>query len=136
MFLSLSLSLYLSLSLSFALSRSFSLALSLSHAFSPFRSRSLSLPPSLFFSLSLSAPLRRLTGVACVRQASGMIKPSLRGGGGILEGVQRYFAHKKTPVLLGPLQDPRHRPTVGSSGGAFSFTCPSLTRKTGSCWGV
>ena len=29
-------------------------------------------------------------------------------------GVQAYLAHKKTPTLLGPPWDPRHRPTVGS----------------------
>ena len=28
--------------------------------------------------------------------------------------VQGYFAHKKTPTLLGSSQDPRRRPTVGS----------------------
>ena len=35
--------------------------------------------------------------------------------------VQGYLAHKKTPPSLGPPQDPRHRPTVGSYGGAFSY---------------
>jgi len=36
-------------------------------------------------------------------------------------GVQGYLAHKKTPTPLGPPQDPRHRPTVGSQGGALSY---------------
>ena len=30
------------------------------------------------------------------------------------EVLQGYFAHKKTPNPLGPPQDPRHMPTVGS----------------------
>ena len=33
---------------------------------------------------------------------------------------QGYLAHEKTPTSLGPSQDPRHRPTVGSWGGEFS----------------
>ena len=37
-----------------------------------------------------------------------------------LTGLQGYLAHKKTPTPLGPPQDPCHRPTVGSHGGAFS----------------
>jgi len=28
--------------------------------------------------------------------------------------MQGYLAHKKTPIPLGPSQDPRHKPTVGS----------------------
>ena len=39
----------------------------------------------------------------------------------MLEGVQGYLAHTKTPTPLGPPKDPRHRPTVGSSGGAVSY---------------
>ena len=34
--------------------------------------------------------------------------------------AQGYLAQKKTPTPLGLSQDPRHRPTVGSWGGAFS----------------
>ena len=34
--------------------------------------------------------------------------------------VQRYLAHKKLPPFLGPRYGPRHRPTVGSWGGAVS----------------
>ena len=34
---------------------------------------------------------------------------------------QGYLAHKKTPTPLGPPYDPRHRPTVGSHGGAVSY---------------
>ena len=34
---------------------------------------------------------------------------------------QGYFAYKKTPTPLGPPQDPRHTPSVGSSAGAFSY---------------
>ena len=34
--------------------------------------------------------------------------------------LQGYLAHKKMPTPLGPPTDPRHRPTVGSYGGAFS----------------
>ena len=30
------------------------------------------------------------------------------------EAVHGYFAHEKQPPPLGPPQDPRHRPTVGS----------------------
>ena len=33
--------------------------------------------------------------------------------------VQGNLARKKTPTPLGPPQDPRHRPTEGSWGGAF-----------------
>jgi hypothetical protein len=36
-------------------------------------------------------------------------------------GLQGYLVHKKTPTSLGPPLDPRHRPTVGSQGGAFSY---------------
>ena len=43
------------------------------------------------------------------------ISPSLRGC------LQGYLAHKKMPTLLGPPLDPRHRSTVGSQGGAFSY---------------
>ena len=32
----------------------------------------------------------------------------------ISDQIQGYLAHKKTPTPLGPPQDPRHRPTVGS----------------------
>ena len=35
-------------------------------------------------------------------------------GGLGFTGIQGYLAHKKTPTPLGPPQDPRHRPTVGS----------------------
>jgi len=35
--------------------------------------------------------------------------------------VKGYLAHETTPTPLGPPQDPRHRPTVGSSGGASSY---------------
>jgi len=38
-------------------------------------------------------------------------RPNLLGG---------YRGYAKTPDPLGPPQDPRHRPTVGSLGGAFS----------------
>ena len=44
-------------------------------------------------------------------------------------GLQGYLANKKTPTSLGPPYDPRHRPTVGSKGGAFS--CTWLTRLEG-----
>ena len=37
-----------------------------------------------------------------------------------LRVVQGYLAQKKTPTPLSSPYDPRHRPTVGSSGGAFS----------------
>ena len=40
----------------------------------------------------------------------------MRGG-----GVQGYLAHKKMPTLPEPPSDPRHRPTVGSLGRAFSY---------------
>ena len=36
------------------------------------------------------------------------------------EPWQGYLAHKKTPTPLGPPYDPRHMPTVGPQGGAFS----------------
>ena len=42
-----------------------------------------------------------------------------RGGGRYVE-LQGNLAHEKTPTPLRPPQDPRHRPTVGSLGGAFS----------------
>jgi len=42
-----------------------------------------------------------------------------RRGAGCIQG---YLAHKKTPTPLGPPQDPRHRPTVGSYGVAVSYT--------------
>ena len=35
--------------------------------------------------------------------------------------LQGYLAHKKTPTPPGPPKDPRHRPTVGSEGGAFPY---------------
>jgi len=35
--------------------------------------------------------------------------------------VQGYLAHKKTPPPLGPPKGPRHSPTVGSYGEAFSY---------------
>ena len=35
--------------------------------------------------------------------------------------LQRYLAHKKTPTPLGPPEDQRHSPTVGSWGGAFFY---------------
>ena len=35
--------------------------------------------------------------------------------------VQGYLAHKKTPSPLGPSYYPKHRPTVGSLGDAFSI---------------
>ena len=38
----------------------------------------------------------------------------------VLGRVQGYLAHKKKPTLLGPFEDPRHRPTVGFDGGASS----------------
>ena len=47
-------------------------------------------------------------------------KASVVGGNRSLKNVQGYLAHKKTPTPLGPPQDPRHRPTVGSYGGVFS----------------
>ena len=34
--------------------------------------------------------------------------------------LQGYLAHKKSPPAPGPPQDPRHRPTIGSKGGAIS----------------
>ena len=37
-------------------------------------------------------------------------------------GLQGYLAHKKTTIPLGPHKDPKHRPTVGSYGGAFSVS--------------
>ena len=37
-----------------------------------------------------------------------------------LKEVQGYLAHVKTLTPLGPPSDPRHRPTVGSKGDAFS----------------
>ena len=39
----------------------------------------------------------------------------------LLCGLQGYLANKKTPTPLGPPLDPRHRPTVGSLGGAVSY---------------
>ena len=45
----------------------------------------------------------------------------LCSGGGQSVSLQGYLARKKTPTLLGPPQHPRHRPTVGFWGGAFSF---------------
>ena len=35
--------------------------------------------------------------------------------------LQGYLAHKKQPPPLGPPQEPRHGPTVGSYGGAGSY---------------
>ena len=49
----------------------------------------------------------------------------LFGGLGVT-GIQGYLAHKKTPTPLGPPQDPRHRPTLGSYGGAFSCAVGAL----------
>ena len=50
-----------------------------------------------------------------------MQKLAGRGGGelSLAQGLQGYLAHKKTPHPLGPPQDPRHRLTVGSCGGAL-----------------
>ena len=38
-----------------------------------------------------------------------------------LPGVQGHLAHKKQPTPLGLPPGPRHRPTVGSYGGAVSY---------------
>ena len=35
--------------------------------------------------------------------------------------LQGYLAHEKTPPPPGTPKDPRHRPTVGSEGVAFSY---------------
>ena len=35
--------------------------------------------------------------------------------------LQGYLTHKKMPNPLGPPYDPRHRPTVGPKGDAFSY---------------
>jgi len=35
--------------------------------------------------------------------------------------LQGYLAHRKTPTPLGPPLDPRHMPTIGSLGCAFSY---------------
>ena len=35
--------------------------------------------------------------------------------------LQGYLVHEQTPTPLGPSQDPGHRPTAGSKGGAFSY---------------
>ena len=43
------------------------------------------------------------------------------GLGSSLLGVQGYFAHKKTSTPLGPPEDPRHRPAVGSEREAFTY---------------
>ena len=40
---------------------------------------------------------------------------------GTREAVYGNLVHKKPSNPLGPPQDPRHRPTVGSQGGAFSY---------------
>ena len=53
--------------------------------------------------------------------------------------LQGHLAHKKMPPTLGPPQDPRHRPTVGSQGEAVShsevplymFRCCSSTPFSG-----
>jgi len=37
------------------------------------------------------------------------------------DSVQGYLAHKKTPTRLGPPQEPRHGPTVGSYAVAVSY---------------
>ena len=44
----------------------------------------------------------------------GVPRCRVHGVGLRVEGVQGYLAHNKTPTPLGPPQDPRHRPTVGS----------------------
>ena len=38
-----------------------------------------------------------------------------------LKELQGYLAHKKTPNPPRPPQDPKHRPTAESLGGAFSY---------------
>ena len=58
------------------------------------------------------------------RQERSKIKVVRWSGCDELESYQElkgYLAHKKTPTLLGPRQDPRHRLTVGSRGGVFSY---------------
>ena len=45
--------------------------------------------------------------------------------------LQGYLAYKKTPTPLGPPQDPRHRPTAGSLGGAFSYERGTPVSPTG-----
>ena len=42
-------------------------------------------------------------------------------GVGLVWGVQGYLAQTKTLTPLEPSLDPRHRPTVGSPGDAFSY---------------
>ena len=39
----------------------------------------------------------------------------------MVQGLQRYLAHKKPPPPRGPLQAPRHGPTVGSYGVGVSY---------------
>ena len=46
-----------------------------------------------------------------------------------VRNVRGYFAHKKTTTPLGPPCDPRHRPTVESQGGAFSYELTPVAPK-------
>ena len=54
----------------------------------------------------------RLSTLSKMKTATGVTAPKT---------VQGYLAHNKTPPPLGPPQGPRHRLTVGSYGGAFSY---------------
>jgi len=56
-------------------------------------------------------------------------EPGLFSAPRLADSLQGYLAHKKTPTPLGPPYDPRHRPTVGSSGGAFSYERGTPVRK-------
>ena len=45
----------------------------------------------------------------------------VQGSGFGVQGLQGYLADKKPPPPLGPPQEPRHGPTVGSYGVAVSY---------------
>ena len=68
-------------------------------------------PLSLCFSLSLSLCVSLAMLLSHLRVPICSLSVHLQG----------YLAHKKTPTPLRTPWDTRHRPTVGSSGGAFSY---------------
>jgi hypothetical protein len=61
-----------------------------------------------------------LKGYQIIRSGTLPEPDGVRGSPSASLPVQGFLAHKKTPMPLGPPYDPKHGPTAGSSGGAFS----------------
>ena len=88
------------------------------------------------FYLGLYVEAYGLLGVEC--NSLEIENAGLTGGGGDLfgtSGLQGYLARKKMPIPLGRPWEPRHRPTVGFQGGAFSYErgTPSPVKRMRKC---